>query len=194
MEKNSTKQNQPSDSELNEVKQVVILAAGRSRRMEHLSKKLPKCLLPYRGERILQRLVRQIEACGIERIVITVGYRAEKMHEIFDEDPCVVLVDNKMYEEDVNILSMSLALAKIDDACAIFEADTIMEDAMVQYVLGSDFNGKSVWFTRGHFNEAQYGGILHSDKFGNVVDVRIVPSWQTKYKNYMKLSGLMRVV
>lgn len=36
MEKNSTKQNQPSDSELNEVKQVVILAAGRSRRMEHL--------------------------------------------------------------------------------------------------------------------------------------------------------------
>lgn len=178
---------------LNEIKQAVILAAGRSRRMEHLSKKLPKCLLPYHGERILQRLVRQIEACGIERIVITIGYRAEKMHEIFDADPRVVLVENKMYEEDVNILSMSLALGEIHDACVIFEADTIMEDALVQYVLGSDFEGKSVWFTRGRFNEAQYGGILRSDKFGNVVDVKIVPSWQTKYKQYMKLSGLMRI-
>ncbi len=48
-------------SKLNEIKEVIILAAGRSRRMEELSNSEPKCLLPYGGERILERLVRQIK-------------------------------------------------------------------------------------------------------------------------------------
>ena len=74
------------DMKLNEIREAVILAAGRSRRMEHLSRKLPKCLLPYRGERILQRLVRQIKACGVEKIVITIGYKADAMREIFGDD------------------------------------------------------------------------------------------------------------
>ena len=185
--------NESQEKELNEIREVVILAAGRSRRMEHLSRNLPKCLLPYRGERILQRLVRQIKACGVEKVVVTIGYKSNAMREIFADDPQVVLIENNMYEEDVNIYSMSLALSQISGPCVIFEADTIMEDSLVQYVLGSDFEGKSVWFTRGRFNETQYGGILHSDKMGNVNDVKIVPGWQQKYKSYTKLSGLMRV-
>ena len=181
------------DEKLQEIQQVVILAAGRSRRMEDLSKRLPKCLLPYKGEPILKRLVRQVKAAGVERIVITIGYRADEMHKLFDDDPAVTLVENKMYEEDVNILSMSLALSEVDGPCAIFEADTVMEDALVSYVVGSDFEGKSVWFTKGPFREDQYGGILRSDKFGQVTDVRIVPSWKESYRRYSKLSGIMRI-
>ncbi len=180
-------------NKLNEMKQVVILAAGRSRRMEDLSKKEPKCLLPYKGERVLQRLVRQIKENGIEKIVVTVGYRAEVIKKLFEGDPTVVTVENEFYEEDVNIYSMKLALTQIDGAFAVFEADTILEDALVKYILGSDFEGKSVWFTRGRFTPSQYGGILKSDKFGKITDIRIVASYQDKYKNYSKLSGLMRI-
>ena len=178
---------------LNEINQVVILAAGRSRRMEHLSDNLPKCLLPYKGERILERLVRQIKSNGVGKIVITTGYRADVMKELFGNDPCIELVENKLYEEDVNIYSMNLALTKVDGPFVIFEADTIMEDDLVRYVLGSDFNGKSVWFTRGKFNETQYGGILKADRFGNVTDVKIVASYKDAYKHYEKLTGLMRI-
>lgn len=179
--------------ELNEINQVVILAAGRSRRMESLSKSEPKCLLPYKGERVLERLVRQIKATGVKKIVITTGYRADIIEQLFKDDPVVETVQNRFYEEDVNILSMSLALAKIDGPCAIFEADTIMEDSLVKYVIGSDFEGKSVWFTRGKFNENQYGGILHSDRFGNVTEIGIVSAYQEKYRKFEKLSGIMRV-
>lgn len=178
---------------MNEINQVIILAAGRSRRMESLSQNEPKCLLPYRGERVLERLVRQIKATGVKKIVITTGYRADIINALYRDDPIVETVENVMYEEDVNIYSMSLALTKIDGPCVIFEADTLMEDALVKYVIGSDFEGKSVWFTRGHFNENQYGGILKSDKFGNIQDIRIVAAYQEKYKNYEKLSGIMRV-
>jgi len=177
----------------NEIQEVVILAAGRSRRMEHLSNNQPKCLLPYKGERILERLIRQIKSQGIKKIVITTGYRADIMEKLFEEDPCIELIENKLYEEDVNIYSMDLALSKISGACAIFEADTIMEDSLVKYVLGSDFDRKSVWFTRGKFNEDQYGGILKADKFGNVIDVKIVSAYKSIYKSYEKLTGIMRV-
>lgn len=180
-------------SELNEIKQVIILAAGRSRRMEKLSRREPKCLLPYKGERVLERLVRQIEDSGIQKIYIVTGYCANKIDEIFRDDPIVTTVENKFYEEDVNILSLSLAISKADGPVVIFEADTIMEDALVKYVLGSDFEGKSVWFTRGPFTESQYGGILKSNKYGQITDIRIVSAYNEKYKSYSKLTGIMRV-
>ncbi|NBH72691.1 hypothetical protein D3Z51_11795 [Clostridiaceae bacterium] len=182
-----------SMSILNEIQEVVILAAGRSRRMESLSKNEPKCLLPYKGEKVLERTVRQIKECGIKKIVITTGYRADIIEKMFADDPIVKTVENKFYEEDVNIYSMSLALSEISGSCAIFEADTIMEDALVKYVLGADFDGKSVWFTRGRFNETQYGGILRTNTKGDITDIRIVSQYQEKYKNYEKLSGIMRV-
>ena len=180
-------------SELNETKQVVILAAGRSRRMEELSDNEPKCLLPYKGERVLERLVRQLKQNHVNDIVITIGYRSDLMKDLFKDDKTVRLVENKMYEEDVNIYSLHLALSEVSGPCAIFEADTIMEDDLVKYVTGSDFEGKSVWFTRGRFNESQYGGILHSDKVGNVDDIRIVSAYHETYKDYSKLTGIMKV-
>lgn len=178
---------------LNEIKEVIILAAGRSRRMEQLSKKNPKCLLPYKGERVLERLVRQIKECGIEKIIITTGYRASVIEDIFKDDSVVETVENKMYEEDVNIYSLSLALSQINGPCVIFEADTIMEDAMVKYVIGPDFEGKSVWFTRGRFSGNQYGGILKSNRLGQITDIKIVSAYQEKFRLYSKLSGIMRV-
>ncbi|WP_051212873.1 NTP transferase domain-containing protein [Butyrivibrio fibrisolvens] len=178
---------------LNEIKQVVILAAGRSRRMEDLSNNEPKCLLPYKGERVIERLVRQLKQNNIHDIVITTGYRADLMSKLFIDDQDICLVENELYEEDVNIYSLYLAMNKINGPCVIFEADTILEDDLVKYVVGSDFEGKSVWFTRGKFMESQYGGILHSDEMGNIDDIKIVAAYHSTYKDYMKLTGVMRV-
>lgn len=178
---------------MNEVKQAIILAAGRSRRMETLSRREPKCLLPYNGERILERLVRQIEDAGVERIFLVVGYCAGKIEVLFKENHTVEIIKNVYYEEDVNILSLSLAISRVTGPVAIFEADTVMEDSLVRYVMGADFEGKSVWFTRGSFNESQYGGILHSDKYGKVTDIRIVSAYNKQFQRYSKLSGVMRV-
>lgn len=181
------------NTNLNEINQVIILAAGRSRRMEHLSKNKPKCLLEYKNELVLERLIRQIRQCGVKKIVITTGYKAAEIEKKFGNDKDIILVENKLYEEDVNIYSMSLALNHIDGPCAVFEADTLMEDGLVKYVLGSDFEGKSIWFTKGRFNETQYGGILKSDKYGKITDIRYVSTYSDKYKDYSKQSGLMRI-
>lgn len=178
---------------MNELRQAIILAAGRSRRMESLSFRNPKCLFLYQNEIILARLVRQLRENGIEKIVIAVGYRAEAIRRLFENQPDIVTVENKWYEEDVNIYSMKLALEQVSGACAVFEADTVMEDALVKYVVGDDFEGKSVWFTRGRFTSSQYGGILKSDGKGTIKNIRIVPAFSFEYRNYRKLTGIMRI-
>jgi len=60
-------------------------------------------------------------------------------------------------------------------------------------VVCSDFVGKSVCFTRGPFTESQYGGILKSNKYGQITDIRIVSAYNERYKAYSKLTGIMRV-
>jgi choline kinase len=177
----------------NEIEEAIILAAGRSRRMEKLSGGKPKCLLEYEGETIIARLVRQLKENGVKKIVITTGFKAGIIKEMFSDDPTVILVENKYYEDDITVNSMKLALNQISDSCMIFESDIILEDDLIKHVLGSDFLGKSVWFTRGRLTNPQYGGILKSNKHGLVEDIRIVPIYNDKYKKYTKLSGIIRI-
>jgi choline kinase len=178
---------------MNEITQVVILAAGRSRRMESLSNKYPKCILEYKNETILERMIRQLKNNGIKKIVLVVGYKKEIIKKLYANDPYVCIVTNNLYEEDVNIYSLHLALQEIKGSCVILESDIVMENSMVEYIVGSDFEKKSVWFTCGKFKEYQYGCILKTDRVGKVVDIRIVPAYESKYKNYSKAIGLLRI-
>jgi choline kinase len=179
----------------NEVQQAIILAAGSSKRMGDFTNNLPKCMLPYKNETIIRRLVRQLKEKGIKKIILVVGYQKEKIiEELKDiEGIHIRVVVNEIYEQDTNIHSMRLALKEVDGTCVVFEADTIMEDKLVEYVAGSDFEDVSAWFTKGKFNSQQYGGILNTDRYGKITDIKIVPEYHQDYKNYSKLTGIMRV-
>lgn len=180
---------------MQDVETVIILAAGSSRRMGDLSRDKPKCLLSYRDVPLLTRLIQQLKKNGIKQAVIVVGYQKGRVIETVRsiKGMNIVIVENDRYEEDVNIHSMKLALEKVSGTVVVFEADCIMEDAAVAYAVGSDFDTKSVWFTRGKFNDKQYGGILKSDGVGNIVDIRIVSHYEERYKDYSKLTGMMRI-
>jgi choline kinase len=182
-----------------EVKEAIVLAAGSSRRMGEYTRGRPKCLLQYSGETILKRLIKQLKENNIKKIIIVVGYRKELVIEELErsfgdiEDIKIKIVENKIYDQDTNIYSMKLALEQVEGPFVIFEADTVMENDLVRYVVGADFEGKSVWFTNSDFNEELYGGILKTDDFGKIIDIRIVPQYEDIYRDYRKLTGLMRV-
>jgi len=79
-----------------------------------------------------------------------------------------------------------------EEDIAVFEADLIAEDEFIRYVVGTDFENKTTWFTNGRFKKGQHGGILRSGK--NVVkDIRYVKRYSPRYKNYDKLTGVMRI-
>jgi L-glutamine-phosphate cytidylyltransferase len=54
----------------------VVLAAGRSERLERLTQGASKALLRLGGLRLVERAVRTLLACGLERVVVVVGHDA----------------------------------------------------------------------------------------------------------------------
>ncbi len=184
---------------MNDARTAIVLAAGASRRMGELTRERPKSLLPYRGCSVLARLLGQLGRTSLERIVVVVGYQGAQVRELVQAHaaraahPAVVVVDNGRYAEDTNIHSMNLALAHVTGSVVIFEADTLMEDAMVAYVCGADFEHQSAWFTRGPFLPGMHGGIVKSDAAGVITDVRVVPRWEPDLAEHSKMAGIMRI-
>ncbi len=184
---------------MNDAKTAIVLAAGSSRRMGAATHDRPKSLLLYKNRTILGRLLAQIATTSIDHVVLVVGYQQAKVRELVAtpdvaaRTPRITVVENDRYAEDTNIHSMRLALREVGSSVVIFEADTIMEDAMVRYVAGTDFEDQSAWFTRGAFVPPMYGGIVHSDARGQIDDVRVVPEWEPRFADYRKMTGVMRV-
>lgn len=56
------------------IRTAVLLVAGTGSRLLPLTSKIPKALLQVGNESILQRLIRQLTDCGIERFVLATGY------------------------------------------------------------------------------------------------------------------------
>jgi len=169
---------------------AIILAAGEGKRMHPNVE--PKCLLHYKGVSIIIRLIKQLNQCGVEDIIVVVGYKKEKVKKEMTSNN-VIILENDIYKNDININSMRLAMNKAiekPDDIVVFEADIVMEDAFVEYTVGTDFENKSVWFTCGKLKTS--GGMIKTDGKNNVVDIR-VDKYSKKYKDYDKLTGIMRI-
>ena len=60
---------------VHEIKSAIILAAGRGKRLENLTDEQPKPLCKVRGEVLIERLIEQLQAKGIDDIYVVVGYK-----------------------------------------------------------------------------------------------------------------------
>ena len=66
------------------VDNAVIMAAGMSSRFAPLSYEKPKALLKVKGEVLIEREIRQLQAAGIDDITIVAGYMKEKLFYLED--------------------------------------------------------------------------------------------------------------
>lgn len=55
---------------------AVVLVGGEGTRLRPLTWRIPKQLLPVAGRPLLRRVVEPLEAAGVERIVLSLGYRS----------------------------------------------------------------------------------------------------------------------
>lgn len=67
------------------INQAVILAGGRGERLKPFTDTLPKPLYPIGGIPFINRLIDQVKSFGIERVLILLGYKAEKIEEILKD-------------------------------------------------------------------------------------------------------------
>ncbi len=65
--------------------QAIILAAGEGTRMRPLTYTRPKVMLPIANKPILEHLIVELKNAGIEKVVLVVGYKDEKVREYFKD-------------------------------------------------------------------------------------------------------------
>ena len=116
--------------------QAIILAAGMGKRLKELTQDNTKCMVKVCGETLIERMLRQQEKLGLDRIVIVVGYQGQKLVDYIatlDIKTPLEFIDNPIYDKTNNIYSLSLATDKLlEDDTLLFESDIIFEDSVLE--------------------------------------------------------------
>lgn len=90
------------------VDNAIIMAAGMSNRCKPLAEILPKGLFVIKGEVLIEREIRQLQAAGINSIIVVVGYKAEK-YSYLEKKYNVKLVMNEEFSSKNNVSSIYAA-------------------------------------------------------------------------------------
>jgi NDP-sugar pyrophosphorylase family protein len=78
---------------------AVVLAGGKGARLAPYTKILPKPLMPIDDMPILEVLLRQMKACGVEDVTLTVGHLSELLKAFFQDGSQWGLNIHYSYEE-----------------------------------------------------------------------------------------------
>ena len=99
-------------------RRAIILAAGYGMRMVPINTETPKGLLEVDGETLVERLINQLHAVGIDEIYIVVGFMKENYEYLIDEYG-VQLVVNDEYALKNNLHSLKRVLNYLDNSYII---------------------------------------------------------------------------
>jgi L-glutamine-phosphate cytidylyltransferase len=114
---------------------AIILAAGPGSRLLPRTLHSPKCLTPIAGHPILRYQIAALRQCGINDIVMVVGYLAESIREYVDAS--VTLVENKDYASTNSSYSLWLARTHMRRGFIHLNSDLLFEPAVLRALLAS---------------------------------------------------------
>ena len=143
------------------VNNAVILAAGASTRFIPLSLEQPKGLFEVKGERLIERQIKQLQDAGIDDITIVLGYKKEMFYYLKDKYD-VKFVINDSFNIKNNIESLYLVKNELKNTY-ICVSDS--------YYIENPFNR----FEYRTFYSGYYGRVSSDEVYADIdVDDRIV--------------------
>lgn len=115
--------------------QGLILAAGMGRRLGELTKNNPKCMVTVNGVTLIERMLRQLEALHLSRVVIVVGYRGQQLIDYIATlglSTPITYINNPIYDRTNNIYSLALAKDHLlREDTLLLESDVIFDDSVL---------------------------------------------------------------
>ncbi len=119
--------------------QAVILAAGMGNRLGKYTQNNTKCMLPINGYTLIERTLDAVDAAGIRKCIIVVGYQKENLMNFVGESYKnieIVYVSNDIYNRTNNIYSLYLAKDFLrEDDTLLLESDLIFEPRLITEIL-----------------------------------------------------------
>ena len=116
--------------------QAIILAAGMGRRLGEFTKNNTKCMVPVNGVKLIDRMLTQLAALHLQRVVIVVGYEGQRLRNYignrYDDVLRIEYVNNPVYDKTNNIYSLALAKEQLqEDDTLLIESDLISTHSIV---------------------------------------------------------------
>ena len=117
---------------------AVILSAGQGKRLLPLTADRPKCILPVQGRSMIEWQIDELVKCGIDRVIVVLGYRAEKVDRILRQrygSHQVRTIYNAAYAVSDNLVSCWSAHDEMGEDFVLLNGDTLFEAAVLQRLL-----------------------------------------------------------
>ena len=109
------------------------------KRLKDLTRDNTKCMVKVNGMTLIERMLRQIDAHDLSRVVIVVGYEGQKLIDYIatlDIRTPIEYINNPVYDKTNNIYSLSLAKDRLcSEDTLLFESDLIFEDAVLDVLI-----------------------------------------------------------
>ena len=106
----------------------MILAAGFGKRMKPITEKIPKPLISFGGETILENCILTLKKFGVKKIIINIHYLSNKIENFiyskkFDVDISLIKEKNTILDTGGGILNATVEFD--DDPFIVLNPDTI---------------------------------------------------------------------
>jgi choline kinase len=115
----------------------IILTAGRGNRLRPITSDRPKCLAKVGGCTILERQLRALRACGISRITVVTGYRAEDVRRM--TGPSIEFVHNSRYAVTNSLYSLWLARDLLREGFVVLNCDVVFHRQLLMDLLAARY-------------------------------------------------------
>lgn len=152
---------------------AIILAAGQGTRLKKYTENLPKGMLSFMGQTIIERQIVMYRKCGIEDIIVVRGFAADKI-----QYEGITYYTNQDYANTNMVESFMAARAEFNDDVIVSYSDILFEEQMLKRMMasGADFtvavddNWQAYW-------EKRYGKVdfdtesLSIDADGNIIEL-----------------------
>ena len=126
-----------------EMNKAVILDAGEGRRLRPLTEFAPKCLLRLNGITILEHQLSNLAECGIKKVILVVGYRANQIFQKltgknFGLD--LNFIQNPVYYKTNTVFSLWLAKNEIKEDFIYLNGDVVFHKKVLMRLLNSQYD------------------------------------------------------
>lgn len=146
----------------NKPRRGIIMAAGFGMRMIPINMEYPKALLEVKGQKLIERLIKQLQAVGIYEIYVLVGFMKEQFDYLIDEFG-VELVVCPEYATHNNLNSINRIISKKSHRNGV---ENILANS---YIIPAD-----IWCDTNPFRSKElYSWYMVTDIIDDDSDVRI---------------------
>lgn len=153
------------------------------KRLGELTQNNTKCMVEVNGVKLIDRMLKQLAALKLKRVVIVVGYHGKELIEHignrYDDKLCIEYIENPIYDKTNNIYSLALAKEKMcEDDTILLESDLIFEDEVLQVLLN---NPEPNLALVAKYETWMDGTMVTLDNDNNIVN--FVPKQAFRYEN-----------